>query len=148
LTGLPGLKRIVFADCPTLTDLIGLSGIPSLEALSVTGGTVAAPRVSSFEFLRTLTLNSCGVSDLSGIGNLPALESLSLAGNGLTSVSVRGFSRLRNLDLSGNSLGAAAAVDFDMTEGVLNLSANLATLYQDLPSVPDGVSIVTETEEE
>ena len=109
---------------------------------------ISFPRVDSFEHLRTLTLNSCGVADLSGIKNLSALESLSLAGNGLTSVSVRGFGRLRNLDLSNNDLGSASAVDFDMTEGVLNLIGNSETLYLDLPSVPDGVTILTEAEKE
>ena len=148
LTGLPALKRVTFSNCPTLTELMGFAGVPTLEALSVTGGTVSTPRVASLENLRTLALNSCGVADLSGIQNLPALESLSLAGNGLTSVSVRGFGHLRNLDLSNNALASATGIDFDITEGVLNLSGNAPTLYESLPSVPDGVTLLTESGKE
>lgn len=74
-----------------------------------------APSSPSFSCLRTLILNSCGLTSWATVAHLepclPALEELALAQNDLSDMDrvndgpvVRGFANLRSLDLSGTRM--------------------------------------------
>jgi len=147
LTAFPGLTSVSFEGCASLSDLSGLTACKSLESVSVKGGTLPAPQVSGLEKLKTLELTGCGVRDLSLVNGLPSLESLSLAGNGFEIITVLGYSRLQNLDLSNNKLASSDALTIDLSKGFLNLSGNADSLYEDLPPLPDDVTLILDVKE-
>ncbi len=92
-----------------LTDISGVSSMPNLRELDLSGNDIhMIENLSALEDLsglKVLRLNNTNMDDLSLISGLTGLEVLELRDNPLGDISpLEGFDHLRELDLSGNDI--------------------------------------------
>ncbi len=102
-----------------------LAGLPALETLILSGGTLSAPRLDGTSTLKSLSVEKCNLlTDLSGIKNLPVLESLTVQDGNLPAPAVSDLPQLRTLTLSGCNLSSVSYLTNLPSLTSLNLSGN------------------------
>jgi hypothetical protein len=95
-----------------ITDVSGLSGLPSLETVDLSYNQIEAiPALSDLPNLISMDINNNRITDIAGLAGLTSLAVLGLANNEIEDVAVlSGLTHLRSLDLSNNLIEDISAL--------------------------------------
>jgi len=135
ITGFQNLAYLGLVDC-SVSDLSGITALPVLSELYISGGRLTEPALSDLPALEKLTVEESGVIRVSGIYDLPNLKYMLLGGNIMQDLSFSLFPKLMYVDLSYNSLRSVDGLNLIMLNGSLDLSGNPLNSVNGLSSLP------------
>ena len=118
--------------------LSGMTQLATLDLSRSSVSTLALEFIGTLQSIKTLNLESCGVTDITSLGALSSLESLNLNGNKVATIApLANCTNLRTLHLSSNSITDIST--FASLKGLveLDLSYNTPTTLAPLGQCPN-----------
>ncbi len=122
-------------------DFAFLAGMTQLNTLDLTQSSVsslALEFIGTLQSIRSLNLDSCGITDVSSLSTLSGLETLNLNGNKVANIApLANCTALKALQLSSNSISDISTISSLRGLQELDLSYNTPTTLAPLAQCPE-----------